>query len=247
VVGGAHNTASSDFSTAMGYYAVAGGYASTAMGSFTSASGFGSTAMGYSTVASGSVSTATGEFTTASGIRSMAAGTQARAIHQGAFVWADSHYADFSSTANDQVSFRCTGGVRFSNGFDSGFNQTVAWTPGSGSWTFISDRSSKEGFTVLDGADILHKVVQLPITEWNYKGYPQRHVGPMAQDFHALFPLNDSDTTLNDADLHGVALAAIQGLNQKMESENAALRAENAQLAKRLEALEQLVRSRNSN
>ena len=39
----------------------------------------------------------------------------------------------------------------------------------------------------------------------------------MAQDFHALFPLSDSDVTLNSADLDGVALAAIQGLNQKLE------------------------------
>ena len=39
----------------------------------------------------------------------------------------------------------------------------------------------------------------------------------MAQDFHALFPLNDDDKVLNDLDLHGVALAAIQGLNQKLE------------------------------
>jgi hypothetical protein len=70
----------------------------------------------------------------------------------------------------------------------------------------------------------------------------------MAQDFHAAFPLNESDTTLNDADLHGVALAAIQGLNGKLESRNEALwrekealRGENAALRERLEALEKAV------
>jgi predicted nuclease with TOPRIM domain len=75
----------------------------------------------------------------------------------------------------------------------------------------------------------------------------------MAQDFHAAFPLDESDTTLNDADLHGVALAAIQGLNEKVESENASLRdelsrrdAENAELKQRLERLEKLMLNKQS-
>src|SRR5262245_62053979 len=61
------------------------------------------------------------------------------------------------------------------------------------------------------------KVNRIAINEWSYIGYDQRHIGPMAQDFHAQFPLNENDKALNDADLHGVALAAIQGLNQKLE------------------------------
>lgn len=42
------------------------------------------------------------------------------------------------------------------------------------------------------------------------------------------------DTTLNDADLHGVALAAIQGLNRKLDE----ARAENAELRNFLNQLE---------
>ena len=42
----------------------------------------------------------------------------------------------------------------------------------------------------------------------------------------------------------GVALMAIQGLNQKVETDNAALRAENAELRARLEKLEQLINAR---
>jgi hypothetical protein len=103
----------------------------------------------------------------------------------------------------------------------------------------------------------LNKVSRLPITEWNYRGYTQRHIGPTAQDFHEQFPLNDDDTTLNEADLHGVALAAIQGLNQKveersreqgdrskeLEARSRKLEAENAALKARLARLEQLVHS----
>ena len=96
----------------------------------------------------------------------------------------------------------------------------------------------------------LHLVASLPISEWNYIGYEQRHIGPMAQDFHAQFPLNDSDTTLNDADLHGVALAAIQGLNEKVEVRSAKsedsireLAAKNAALEKEVTELKALVQS----
>lgn len=46
----------------------------------------------------------------------------------------------------------------------------------------------------------------------------QWHVVPMAQDFHALFRLNDSDKMLDDANLNGVELAAIQALNKKFQT-----------------------------
>jgi hypothetical protein len=41
----------------------------------------------------------------------------------------------------------------------------------------------------------------------------------MAQDFHKLFPLNKNDKMLDDADLHGVELAAIKGLNEKVDEQ----------------------------
>ena len=159
-----------------------------------------------------------------------AAGRRARAVHDGTFVWADSQNTNFASTAANQVSFRCLGGVRFTSGSGAA-NQQVAWTPGSASWSFSSDRNLKEDIRPVDGAAVLEKLSRVPISEWNYKGYAQRHIGPMAQDFHGAFPLNESTTTLNDADLHGVALAAIQGLNQKMEEQRAELKTRNAELA----------------
>ncbi|HAV62636.1 MAG TPA: hypothetical protein DCY13_09750, partial [Verrucomicrobiales bacterium] len=49
-----------------------------------------------------------------------------------------------------------------------------------------SDRQLKENFRPLDGLAVLEKVAALPLSEWNYKQDPAtRHVGPMAQDFHA--------------------------------------------------------------
>jgi peptidoglycan hydrolase CwlO-like protein len=40
----------------------------------------------------------------------------------------------------------------------------------------------------------------------------------MAQDFHAAFGLGATDTAIPTVDADGVALAAIQGLNEKVES-----------------------------
>lgn len=47
----------------------------------------------------------------ADGVYSFAAGQQAQALHQGAFVWADSQNTNFSSTTNDQFLVRAQGGV----------------------------------------------------------------------------------------------------------------------------------------
>ena len=65
-----------------------------------------------------------------------------------------------------------------------------------------------------------------------------RHIGPMAQDFKAAFGVGESDTGIATVDADGVVLAAIQGLNQKLEE----TRAENAELKRRLQELEKAVR-----
>ena len=67
---------------------------------------------GYKNTASGHSSTVPGGFTnTAAGNKSFAAGNQAKANHQGTFVWADSTLADFASTDTNQFLIRANGGV----------------------------------------------------------------------------------------------------------------------------------------
>jgi hypothetical protein len=109
-----------------------------------------------------------------------------------------------------------------------------------------SDRNAKENFSPVDSQAVLAKVAALPLTEWRYKTDDQgvRHIGPMAQDFQAAFELSSDDTHISVVDQGGVALAAIQGLNEKVDSENDKLRAENADLKARLERLEQLLEDR---
>ncbi len=263
-----------------------------------------------------------------------AAGRRAKANHTGAFVWADSTFADFASTANDQFLIRASGGVGVGTPNPQGSlhvysanNPTVvriqsAGTPGFGRIEFVSnpqsdvnewrpgyiqstdnggftgglaffvngtgggskfgssevmrvvngavgigtttpvsalqvigtvtatafnppsDRNLKENFTPVSPSDVLAKVVALPISSWNFKGDSATpHVGPMAQDFHAAFGLGTDDKHIATVAADGVALAAIQGLNQKLEEQ----RAENQELKQRLEALEKIIRNQNPN
>ena len=99
-----------------------------------------------------------------------------------------------------------------------------------------SDRNLKENFTPVSPREVLEKVSELPITRWNFKGDTATpHVGPMAQDFHAAFQLGTDDRHIATVDADGVALAAIQGLNQKVEEKEARIK----ELEQRLEKLEQ--------
>jgi hypothetical protein len=126
------------------------------------------------------------------------------------------------------------------------------------SWLNASDRNLKQDFAAVDPQTMLDKVASLPIQSWSYKAQPdQKHVGPVAQDFRAAFGLGPDDTSIATVDAEGVALAAIQGLNEKMEEasrrsedriqkSNAKiqrLEAENAELKARLEKLEELFES----
>ena len=251
-----------------------------------------------------------------------AAGYRAKANHQGAFVWADSQNADFTSTGDDQFLIRASGGLGVgvtnpayladfggririrndpssapltagvwladdafvglanSNGavvglygnHGAGWQLTMNTTNGyvgvglsGGSadnyfqvrqarcdgfiWINQSDRNLKQDFAAVDTVGVLEKIVAMPIQIWSYKGQlNQKHLGPMAQDFHAAFGLGNDDRAISTVDEGGVALAAIQGLNEKVESgklkvENqlTELQRENTELKARLEKLERVL------
>jgi trimeric autotransporter adhesin len=108
----------------------------------------------------------------------------------------------------------------------------------SGTVTSSSDRNAKEHFDAVNPRDVLDRVAALPISRWNYKTETDvTHLGPMAQDFYTAFAIGKDDKHISMVDADGVALAAIQGLNQKLED----TRAENAELKQRLERLEKLL------
>jgi VCBS repeat protein/endosialidase-like protein len=104
-----------------------------------------------------------------------------------------------------------------------------------------SDRNAKENFEPVSTSEILEKVAALPITTWNFKEMPgPRHMGPMAQDFYAAFGLGGSDKTITTVDPDGVALAAIQGLNKKLEQQAATLKQDQQTIAALKARLDQL-------
>jgi hypothetical protein len=104
-----------------------------------------------------------------------------------------------------------------------------------------SDRNAKESFVPVDAGVVLDKVAALPITRWNFKDdIGTAHVGPMAEDFYSAFGVGADDKHIATMDESRVALAAIQGLNQKLTEELHRRDAENAQLKARSERLEHL-------
>jgi hypothetical protein len=135
------------------------------------------------------------------------------------------------------------GGVHNDNTFNAGGGSVLMTLTSGGlavNGTFVSasDRNIKQDFSEVDSRAVLEKVAQLPIQTWVYKNDPgTKHLGPMAQDFYAAFAVGPDDKHITTVDESGVALAAIQGLNQKLEKQ----RAENAELKRRLEMLERLM------
>jgi hypothetical protein len=136
--------------------------------------------------------------------------------------------------------------------------QTVCFLAGTvyANGTFVSscDRNAKENFKTVVPQQVLEKVAALPVSRWNYKqDTTSEHIGPMAQDFYAAFNVGPDDKHITTVDEGGVALAAIQGLNQKVDEKEARsqeqaleiknLKQKNDRLAARLNELEAAVRA----
>lgn len=176
----------------------------------------------------------------ASGAYSFAAGHFAQAMHPGSFVWADNSGSTFSSTANNQVRFRATGGFQIATN-DVGAG--VKLDNGDTAWEVLSDRNVKTDFTPVDGTALLDNLAEIPITQWRYLWEdPQlKHIGPMAQDFYAAFGLGSEEKYIGTLDADGVALAGVQALYDLAKQQQAqieALQQQNAELSARVDALE---------
>ena len=112
-----------------------------------------------------------------------------------------------------------------------------------------SDRNAKKNFRPVNSREVLDKVASLSVSRWRFTNdLGGEHIGPMAQDFFAAFGVGPDDKHIATVDADGVALAAIQGLNQKVEERANHLEkelkrrdAENAELKARLTALERLI------
>jgi hypothetical protein len=175
-----------------------------------------------------------------------AAGRRAMAIHTGAFVWADSTGNDIASTVANSVTMRASGGYRLFSDSSSPPGSGVTLAAGGTAWAVISDRDVKKDFAPVDQRTILEKLAALPLTQWHYQWESPDvtpHIGPMAQDFKAAFYPGTDDKTITTQEADGVALAAIQGLNQKVDADAKQKDAEIAELKRELSELRQLIRN----
>jgi hypothetical protein len=110
-----------------------------------------------------------------------------------------------------------------------------------------SDRNIKDNFSPINPQQVLAKVTAMPITTWNYKEEPEKlHLGPMAQDFYGAFGIGYDDKTITFLDEGGVALAAIQGLNQKVDDKDAKIQALEKQVAELKEMVKALAEKSNA-
>jgi hypothetical protein len=219
--------------SAGGWATVGGGQENVSSGLYATVSG------GNQIAASGSAATVPGgEGNTASGAGSFAAGRNAHANHDGSFVWGDGTGGAYSGGPN-RFDVLATGGVGF---FVPSGNMQIdtAGNVSARSFTPTSDRNAKRDFAPVNSRKILEKVTGLPIQTWVFKDDALvPHIGPMAQDFHAAFGVGPDDKHIATVDADGVALAAIQGLDQKVESENATLRADLKKRGEQIAGLEQ--------
>ena len=262
VAGGESNTASGFLAAVSG-----GGYNRAAATSSTVIGGQSNAAMGISaTVLGGFANLAQGSY-------SVAAGRESHAVNQQSFVWngwtngSAGSFRDNVFQIHGEAGLDVEYGARRADGGGTswvyigsvGFpGQAIATSTGAflssgGQWINNSDRSRKTRIAPIDVESILSKVSALPIGTWQYvdEDPSVRHIGPMAQDFHAAFAFGGAPTSIGTVDADGVALAAIQGLNAKLEQKIAYQRqqiaaledrvAEVAALREQVAALEALV------
>lgn len=202
--------------------------------------GLAAVAIGYNVTADQDHTTAMGKFASNNGFT-------------GTFIWADGSAqasADtFRNTANNEFAARATGGFRFRTnlGGTTGCNLPA----GSGVFNCTSSRHTKENFAPAIG--VLDRLRKIPVTTWNYisEGKSVRHLGPMAEDFFNEFRLGTGNTSIGVQDLAGVSIAAVKELDDQLQQKNAeierlqnevkTLRSNQAELEKRLEAIEKAV------
>jgi trimeric autotransporter adhesin len=249
ISGGGYNTIGANCIRAT----IAGGNINSATGAYSAvAGGLGNSATGVYAAVPG------GQDNQAKGVCSIACGNGAIAQAANTFVWADGQANSFPSGGiANTFNVRATGGVWLWSAANASGGGTagVELKPGETSWSVLSDRNAKKNFKAVNTEAVLQKLAAIPIQQWNYKwekddDFP--NIGPMAQDFkHAFFPGRD-DKSINTLEFDGVELAAIQGLNQKVDEKEARiqdqateiknLKQQNDSLAARLNELEATVK-----
>jgi hypothetical protein len=192
-------------------------------------SGFACTAIGYTVRAGGQGSVAIGYRVTANQDNSVSIGYRgSNNGHIGSIVLAGvvnptTQTDSVRAQADGEFRLRAPGGIVLRTSFASnsvagvGGNTGCDLPSGSGTFTCSSSRTIKENFLAVNGEDVLARIRATPVTTWNYiaEGRRVRHLGPVAEDFHAAFGLGPSATSVGLGDIDGVNFAGVKALEAR--------------------------------
>ena len=227
------------FSLVAGYDSYASGMGSSSFGLRNQSPGLGAFSSGRGVIAGSNISFAQGFFTASNGPNTISIGTNLNNnYHLGSFIFGHTSVSA-QNTADNELMMLFDGGYEFYT--NAALTIGMILSPGNNAWTVISDVRKKENFLPVQGGRFLKSISKMRLTSWNYKGQDPktfRHYGPMAQDFYKAFGRDaygtiGTDTTINQADLDGVIMIAIQELikvTDALEKENDDLAGEIAML-----------------
>jgi hypothetical protein len=211
---------------AIGTSAQAQGVSGLAIGKGAYVSASNGIVLGTSAQVQGTSGIGIGKSVYVSGASAIGIGENASAQGAGSIVIGNNIYNGNANTtaigASTNTSVNFSGATSTSYALMVGTNNTNgngAYLTKGGTWTNASDRNLKEDVTALNAYEVLNKVAGLNISKWKYIGTDEYHIGPMAQDFYAAFNLGGDDKRVSTIDPSGVALVAIQALNNKVEEQ----------------------------
>jgi hypothetical protein len=238
VTGGERNQATNTDATVGGGTAnIAGGtYATIVGGQGNAAAGGGSAvAGGTANGASGVAAIAAGASALASGSYAVAIGRRAQSGASGSITLADATNSAVANNTANQFFARATGGVRIVSGIGAGGAPVagVSLAAGGGSWASLSDRRAKRDLHEVDAQAVLARLAGVPLYTWRYMAETSGalHLGPTAQDFRSAFGLGDSARSISMVDADGVALATVQALLARIDSQERTLAERAARIA----------------
>jgi hypothetical protein len=166
----------------------------------------------YSMLACGTTSNLTGNYIAAFGNNVLVA------ANNNAFIFSDSSAGTISPPNNDSFTVRATGATAAVFYTNAAATTGVQIAAGASAWAAVSDRTLKENLVLLDTDWAAQTVSALPIYTYNFIGNPveQRCIGPMAQDWAALYPTNKSSRHIDTGDIAGITLGALQNILRRL-------------------------------
>jgi hypothetical protein len=189
-----------------------------------------------------------GYYNLASGSFSLAAGRAARAMHAGAFVWADSQGTSFDSTGPDPFLIRAQGGVGIGTNNPTNILTVVQNSPTdpvAGGWTIYSSRRWKTNIRTIE--DAMEKVRILRGVTFDWKADGSRDVGLIAEEVGEVVPevvayeANGKDARSVDyARLVAVLIEALKEQDEKLQNQETLI----GELHSRLSAVEKELKER---